>query len=280
MGEKLTVYSARWNPRASTLEAVRALAGEIWSHRWHIQQMFWRDFSSAYRLTRFGAVWNYILPLVPISVWVMLNGLRFFPVMEGVKSVVYVTIGVTFWFLFAGFLNLPITTVENRIKEVSRSQMPLIGVVVASFAGLSFDTLVRLSGVVLVFALFHGAPHWQVVIAPIVVIFAALFFVGLGLLLAVFNLAYRDIGKLVSIALSYGMLLSSIVFPLDHIPLLAKISLFNPFYVFVDSVRTLAVFGEIRHPTALFAFSYLGIMLFLFSCRIIYVSQPRLRGFA
>lgn len=280
MGEDFTVYSARWNPRVSTLEATRALAEEIWNHRWHIQQMFWRDFSNSYRLTRFGTVWNYILPLVPISVWVMLNGLRFFPVMEGVKSVVYVTIGITFWFLFAGFVSLPIASIENRIKEVSRSQMPLVGVVVASFAGLSFDTLVRLAGVVLVFALFHGAPHWQVVFAPFILVFAALFFIGLGMLLAVFNLAFRDIGKIVGIALSYGMLLSSIVFPLDHIPLLAKISLFNPFYVFVDSLRALAVFGEIRHPTALFAFSYLGVMLFLLSCRLIYVSQSRLRGFA
>lgn len=280
MGEEITVYSARTNPRTSTLEAVRMLAQEIWSHRWHIGQMFRRDFASAYLFTRFGAVWNYVLPLVPISVWVLLNGLRFFPSFEGVKSVVYVTLGVTLWFLFVGFISLPIATVESKIKEVSRSQMPLVGVIIASFAGLVFDTAVRLAGTVAVFAIFHGLPHWQVIYTPLVVFFGALLFTGLGLVLAVFNLAYRDIAKLVSITLQYGMLLSSVVFPLDGIPLLAKISLFNPFFVFIDAVRTLAVFGEIRHPTALFGFSCAAVIVFLFACRLIHVSQARLKGFA
>lgn len=280
MSENITVYSAKKHERVSAFEAVRALATEIWTHRWHIAQIFRRDFANTYRLTRFGAIWNYILPLVPISVWVTLNSLRLFPVFDGVKSVVYVTMGVTAWFFFAGFVSVPISTVESKIKEVSRSQLPLIGVIIASFANLIFDTLVRFAGVVIVFAIFQGAPHWQVIFAPLVVLSGMLFFSGLGLTLAVFNLAYRDVAKVVSIILQYGMLLSSVVFPFDHMPPLSEISLFNPFYVFIDATRTLAVFGELRHPIALGVFSFVGVLLFLFSCRLIYVAQPRLKGFA
>ncbi|MEL6371093.1 MAG: ABC transporter permease [Pseudomonadota bacterium] len=280
MGEKVTVYSAKWDPHISTFATVRALFKEIRDHRWHIAQLFRRDFFANSRLTRFGSVWNYILPLVPLTVWVLLNALRLFPGFNGVSSVVYVTLGITFWFLFAGFVSVPIGTIESRIKEVARSQMPLVGMIIAGFATLSFDTLVRIVGTAIVFAIFHGLPDWKIILVPIVVFFGTLFFSGLGLTLGVFNLAYRDIGKLVTIALQYGILLSSIIFPLDQIEFLGKISLFNPFYVFIDAIRTLTVFGEIRHPVPLAVFSGLGVLIFLFSCRLLYISQSRLKGFA
>lgn len=280
MNDQITVYSARANPRFTTIGAVKNLIADAWQYRWHIGQMFKRDFAGNYRLTRFGVVWNFILPLVPISVWVMLNSLRFFPSFNGVSSVVFVTFGITLWFLFAGFVSLPISTIESKIKQVSVSGLPLIGVIIASFASLSFDTLVRLVGTVLVFLIFHGAPDWRVIFTPIIVLFAMLFFSGAGLILATVNLAYRDVRKVVTIALQYGMLLSSVLFPLDGIPFLAKASLFNPFYVFIDAIRTLTVFGELHHPVALFAFCYASVVVFLFACRLFQASEQRIKGFA
>ena len=268
------------NPRFTTLGAVKQMANDIWQYRWHIGQMFHRDFSGNYRLTRFGVIWNFILPLVPVTVWVMLNSLRFFPSFNGVSSVVYVTMGITLWFFFAGFVRLPIVTVESKIKQVSVSGLPLIGVIISSFAGLTFDTLVRLAGTVLVFLIFQGAPDWRIIFVPVIAIFALMLFSGMGLIFAVANLAYRDISKVVTIALQYGMLLSSVLFPLDSIAFLAKISLFNPFYIFIDAIRTLVVFGELHHPVALFAFCYLSIIVFLFACRLFHASERRIKGFA
>jgi len=279
MSEKYVVYSAK-PVKAGSITSLKNLWANLNQYQWHISQMFHQDFVSAYRLTRFGAIWNYILPLVPLTVWVLLNTLRFFPSFDGVSSVVYVTIGVTLWFLFAGLVSTPITTIESRIKDSAKSRIPIVGIVVANLARLSFDTLVRIAGTALIFGLFQGAPHWMIIFVPFVAFFAFFFFSGLGLMLAIFNLAFRDINKIVPILLQYGIMLSSVIFPLDSIKVLAQVSLFNPFYVFIDTIRTLIVFGEINHPVPLAGFSVIGIIMFVFACRLIEETEPRLRGWA
>ncbi|MCA8890147.1 MAG: ABC transporter permease [Parvularculaceae bacterium] len=276
----MTIYAAAKRERISLFGAVGALKKQISTHRWHISQMFARDFKGSYQMTRFGVVWNYILPMVPITVWVLLSGLRMFPTFDGVSSVAYVTMGVTLWFLFSGFVTVPIGTIESKIREGAKSELPMIGFVIAGFAQLLFDTLVRAAAASAVFVFFQGAPKWPFIAAPVIILFAFLFFGGLGMILAIFNLAYRDINKVVTMLLQYGMLLSAIVFSIDRIPILGEFSPFNPFFVFVDSIRTLAVFGELRHPTSLAGFSIAGVIFFLFACKLFYVSEQRLKGFA
>jgi len=280
MSESVTIYSSGDAQKATFTGALAALAGQVARNRWHIGQLFARDFANSYQLTRFGVVWNYLLPVVPITVWVLLSGLRMFPSFEGVSSVVWVTMGVTLWFLFSGFLMLPITTVESKIREGSKSEMPLIGFVIVGFAQLFFDTLVRLVAAAAVFAVFQGIPHAAALAAPFVALSAFLFFAGVGLILAVFNLAYRDIAKIVGMILQYGMLLSGIVFPIAEVPFLSDYVAFNPFFVFVDSIRTLFVNGTISHPVELAIFSAAGAFIFIFACRFFYVSEKRLNGFA
>jgi len=280
MPEYITVYSSVGPRRLGFTGALRKLIQQINTHRWHIRQMFNQNFTNAYRFTRFGVIWNYILPMVPITVWVLLNGLRLFPSFDNVSSVVYVTLGVTLWFLFSGCVTLPIATVESKISEAARSELPLISFVIAGFAQLSFDTLVRIAATAIVFIGFHGAPAITIIATPFVIFFALIFFSGIGLTLAIFNLAYRDINKIVVMLLQYGMLLSAIVFPISRIPVLGQISVFNPFYIFVDSIRTLTVFGELRHPISLGLFSLAGIVFFLIACRLFYAGEQRIKGFA
>lgn len=280
MTEAITVYSAVQDERVTTVAALKALALQIVRHRWHIRQLFIRDFASSYQLTRFGVVWNYLLPIVPITVWVLLSALRMFPSFEGVSSVVHVTMGVTLWFLYSGLVMSPISTVESKIREGTKSEMPLIGFVIAGFAQLFFDTLVRAIATASVFAFFQGASSIAILAAPLVVMAGSLFFTGVGLILAIFNLAYRDIVKIVGMLLQYGMLLSGVVFPIDEIPVLSDYVALNPFYVFVESVRTLSVSGTLQHPVALAGFSFAGILIFAFACRFFCASEKRLKGFA
>ncbi len=278
MPEAYVVNSASADGGGSSINALRALYRQIVQHRWQIRQMFRQDFKASFQFTRFGAIWNYIIPLVPLTVWVLLNALRFFPSFSGVSSVVYVTMGVTLWFLCAGLVSTPISVIEARFRDLARAKIPMIGLVIASFAKLSFDTLVRMAGVAAVFIMFHGPPHWLVVVTPVIGALAMIFFSAIGLVLAILNLAFRDINKIVTITLQYGIMLSSVIFPLDSVKFLATASLFNPFYVFIDAIRSLTVFGEVRHPVPLAVFSVAGLFLFAFAARLILRAEARLKG--
>ncbi|MEL7219004.1 MAG: ABC transporter permease [Pseudomonadota bacterium] len=262
----------------SHVGALIALWREIVAHRWHISVSFQRELAGQARLTQLGQLWNYILPLVPISVYALLMSLRLFPSFGGVSGIVYIAIGVTVWFYLAGLVRRPMETTEARIRESGRTGFPLSAATVAGSAQLVFDTGVRLAAVIILFALFQGVPAWQLVYVPVVALAATLFFLGAGLFLAMLNLVYRDVGRVVAIGLQYGIFLSGVLFPLDRIPALASAMQFNPFYVFIENMRRLATSGSIIHPEALAIFSVLGIVLFLGGARLFYVLEARFRG--
>lgn len=230
------------------------------------------------RLTRFGSLWNYFLPLVPITVYIALMGLRVFPSFGAVSGIVYVAIGVTLWFLFAGFVQVPIQTLEGRFRELSRTEFPIMAAIVGNFGTLLFDTAIRLALVALIFVIFQGWPDWRVVFLPVLLGCAALFFFPLGLMLALLNLAYRDVNKVVRVALQYGLFLSGVLFPVEGLPVLGALEPFNPFHAFIESARTLAVSGTLTSWPSLVGFALAGLALGAVSLKAFYVLELRLRG--
>ena len=110
----LTVYHRLSRRDASLKDALEHTIGSVIAHRWHILQTFKRDFTSQSNLTRGGALWNYILPLVPLGAYVLLMAMRLFPSFGAVNAVVYITFGATLYFLFSGLVRIPITVLEGQ----------------------------------------------------------------------------------------------------------------------------------------------------------------------
>ncbi|MGE0180712.1 MAG: ABC transporter permease [Parvularculaceae bacterium] len=263
---------------AGLADALRSAASSLIAYRWQIVQSFKRDFASLSNMTRWGAVWNFILPLAPLGVYVMLTSLRVFPKFGGVEAAVYITMGVTLWFLFSGLLRTPISTLESDFKTLARMNMPVFPAIISGYSQLAFDTCLRLVVVAIVFALMQGAPSWKLVYAPIFAILGSILFAGLGLILALFNLAYRDISKLIGVALTYGIFFSGVIFPLSGLPYIDYILAANPFYVFIENIRVATIGGAIEYPAALAFFSVAGMFLFAFAVVFAHRAELRLRG--
>ncbi len=70
------------------------------------------------------------------------------------------------------------------------------------------------------------------------------------------------------------------LFPLTNIPLMAQISVYNPFYIFIESLRSVIIFGTIPHFYSLLAFCAASVVVFVFGCRLFQISEQRLKGFA
>ncbi len=275
-----TVRSPYQRQGIGVFAALAALWREIVTFRWHIGVSFAKGFAAQSQLTRLGVIWNYVLPLVPITVYSALMALRLFPSFGSVSGLVYIAIGVTLWFYFTGLVRGPMDTVAGQIRSISKSGIPLSGSIVAGFAQLAFETAVRLAAVVIVFALLQGVPAWQLALVPIPIFFGTLLFLGAGLMLSMLNVVYRDISKLVVIALQYGIFLSGVIFPIDQVPALAAVLQANPFFVFIEAVRSLAVLGTLPHPIALAVFSALGVFVFLLGVKVFYMLELRFRGLA
>ncbi|MEQ8934204.1 MAG: hypothetical protein RIE56_00240, partial [Amphiplicatus sp.] len=174
------------------LQAIRALLRETVVFRSHIKMLFLSEFRNAYRGTALGIFWNFALPIVPITVYILLVNLRVLPEYDGMSPAVYIGFNFTLWQLLTGFLRQPIQIVKSRNATMMMTAMPLSAAIVSSFAQLFFDTLARLGFLICMIALLQ---NWPALTAPLA--FAALlcgliFCLGLGLALAILNAVYPD----------------------------------------------------------------------------------------
>ena len=262
------------------LGAFAALVRELVEFRSHILMLFSNEFKASYRGTALGVVWNLLLPLLPISVYVLLASLRVFPKFEGIAPAVYIGFNVTLWFLFTGFINRPIQVVRSRNAEIMKTAMPLSASIASSFAQLCFDSLLRIALVAALMAATATIPTLASAALLLVVLAGSIFFLSIGLLLSILNVIYPDIDRVVTIILQYGIFLSGVIFPISSMGPLAVLETTNPFSVFIQAARDAVFLGTLSHPAALAAWTGAGLIALLVSARFFYLMEYRIRGLA
>lgn len=262
---------------ANIFSAIAALIGEIRQYRSHIATIFAADFKNTYRGTVFGVFWNFTLPLIPISVYILLVSLRVFPRFEEIPPAVYLSFNVTMWMLLTGVITRSIQVVKSRTQEAMKTSIPLTAAISSSFAQLCFDTLVRLVLVAVLVAVFGPVPKVNILWLLLAISSGLLFCLSIGLTLSIFNMIYTDVERLTTIVLQYGIFLSGVIFPISTLGPLAVTENYNPFNVFIKSARDFLFFGGHPDAAALLAWAGVAVILSLLSLRFFYVMELRIR---
>ena len=262
----------------STMKAVRHLLNELWNFRSHIRIVFKEKFRSAYSGTALGMFWNFVLPLVPLSVYWFLSNLLVFPEFDGVDGPTSVTFGVTLWFLFAGCVQTPIQVVQSCNKESMKTAFPLSAAIVSGFAQLLFDTTARLMFVIVVIVVGQSWPAWSAMLLPLLLLPAIILFVGMGLLLGILNVIYNDVSRVVTIGLQYTIFFFCFIFPFHHIEILSIFYVFYPFAIYINLSRSVVFHGEMNNLTTYFSMSTVALALFLVAVKLFYIMDYRVRG--
>lgn len=267
-------YTPEYRIDTGILAALRGLASQILQNRWQIWMTFKRNFTGNYKGTGLGPMWNFILPLVPITIYVFLAKFRLFPSVDHIDPAVYITCGVTVWFVCSNAVQATMSSVLNDGSIAARTSFPLVGAVVAGYSQIAFETVLRLAATLVVTLFLFGLPSPLSVLFPFILLPPLLLFVGAGIFLAIFNVAYRDVGQVTGIALQYAIFLSCVIFPLPH-----QYMRFNPFAVTVNEVRHWMLYGQLQHPYEYAAVSVLGLVVFMLAARTLYVAEYRIRGY-
>ena len=274
------IYRPDSRIKQNWLQAAISITREIKNFRSHINTLFMRDFRKGYVGTVLGVFWNFILPMVPISVYILLVSLRVMPRYDGIPPAVYISFNITIWYLLTGLIRQPIQIVKSRNAEMMKTAIPLSAAIVSSFAQLCFDTAVRIALVTVLIVATQTGISWAAFLVVPIILSGGLLFLGLGLLLSILNVIYRDIERVVTIVLQYGIFLSGVIFPLSSLGPLTGLSTANPFNVIISSAREAAFAGSISNPGALAAWTTVGVILFLYSIWFFYLMEYRIRGFA
>lgn len=245
----------------------------MFRYRFLLQDLTMRDLKVKYRRSVLGMLWSILNPLLMMVVitTVFQHVLK----VAGSKEITdfaifYLTGSLIYNFISestGGALN-SIVQYSSLIKKVYIPTyiFPLEKCMFA-FVNLLFSLI----ALVIMFVIRQTPIHWTIVLFPIPLIYAFIFSVGLGLILATLNVFFRDVGHLYSVWLTAWMYATPIIYDIGNFnnSTLIYVMKLNPLYHYITYFREVAVIGRVPGLEAnlicLFsglAFLVIGLLLF------------------
>lgn len=250
-----------------------ALLKSISTYRGFIFGSVKREFQAKYRNAMLGGAWTILNPLALILVYTVIFAEVMHNRLPGVSSTfaysIYICAGILTWGLFAEITarcqNIFLDN-ANLIKKISfpRMALPIIALLGAL---LNF---VIIFGLFIIFLLITGNfPGWVFfAIMPILVV-QIMFSVGLGIILGVLNVFFRDVGQFFTIFIQFWFWLTPIVYPVSVLPPAVRdLVVFNPMASIIQSYQSILVSHVQPEWMALTPVTVLSVLLCVFALRL------------
>ncbi|SFL48847.1 ABC transporter permease [Rugamonas rubra] len=249
------------------------MLGAMWSYRGFVLGSVKREFQAKYRNTMLGAAWTVLSPLAMILVYTLIFSQVMRSKLPGASSEfaysIYLCAGVLTWGLFAELttrLQNMFLEQANLLKKVSfpRVCLPLIAVLNA------LVNFAIIFGLFLLFLALSGQfPGWIILaLVPVLLLQLALA-LGLGMVLGVLNVFFRDVGQFFTIFLQFWFWLTPIVYPVSIIPpALRSYLAWNPMMPIIESYQNLLVGGRMPDWAALLPAAALAALLCLLGLKL------------
>jgi lipopolysaccharide transport system permease protein len=240
-----------------------------------------RDISVRYRQSILGYVWAVLPPLLTVATFALLNASRVIPI--GNTRIPYVAFalwGLSVWQLFAGCLSACTASLVASGALVTKVNFPRETLVIAALGQPLFDFCVRLLPVVAVFLWYGVVPEWGVVFIPLLLLAVMLLALGLGFVLSIANLVFRDTGNALGMALTIGMFLTPVLYPAPVRWPFFMVNVLNPLSPFVTATQDLIAIGYLSRPEMLTVACLFSLALAFAGWRAFHVTIPRVAGYA
>lgn len=236
---------------------------ELWQYRELLFFLAWRDIKVRYKQTFFGAAWAILQPLLIMALFSVIFGRLAGLTSEGLPYPLFTFTALIPWQLFSYALTQSsnsMITDQNLIRKVffPRLLLPFSSVISGLLDfGISF---------LVVFGLiwfYHIQLTWRILAIPLLIIFAVISALSVGLWLSALNVRYRDVRYAVPFLVQFWMYATPIAYSTSLIPSKFRwlISL-NPMTGVVEGFRW-ALLGTNSPIGDLFYISFAITIIFL-----------------
>ncbi len=248
---------------------------EIFHYKDLLLRFTQRDLSVRYKQTIIGPFWNILQPLLTTVVYFIVFGKIAKLSTDGAPAILFFLSGTILWSFFADCFYSVQTTFTGNAHIFNKVYFPRIVVPLSSILSHSYRLLIQLILFLLIYVFYffyyqNVFPTWQILLLPLMVIVAAGFSLGLGLIASVLVAKYRDIEHVIQIWLRLFMYATPVIYPMSAVPEKYKFWLWlNPLTWVIETFRGAFLNGkEISFVYMLVCFStvsilsLIGIMLF------------------
>lgn len=277
MSEAIRTYEPDNSLKKGYLSIFREIFNEIKKNRWLTYQLFKRDFFAMYKQSFFGVFWAFIIPLVSVGAFIILNRSGVFSIGNiNVPYPIYAVLGMAFWQLFATGLTNSSNSLVRAGEMIIKINFSKKSLVIASTGQAMVSFLIQLGLVGILFAYYRLTPSIGILLIPILIIPIMLFTLGLGFILSLLGGIMRDIGNALSICITSLMFLTPVLYAKPTTGMLATITRYNPLYYLVSAPRELVLMGTISEAKGFLVATVISVVIFIICLTVFHLTETRI----
>jgi ABC-type polysaccharide/polyol phosphate export permease len=249
---------------------------ELTSARELLANLTAREIKGKYRRTILGQLWSLINPLATMMIYTIVYSFIFKARIEvGNPSGIdvyplWLMCGLLPWLFARHVINAAMTSVVSNAALVKKVYFPRIVLPLATIGSFGFTFCCEMGVMLVALAIFHSNFWVYIPLIALTMVFLAMFAGGLGMILAIVNIHFRDMQHLVGIALQMWMYLSPIIYPLTLVqaaadnsnrPWILKLYELNPIERFSVVFRNLMYDNRLPNASDLIACAIAGFVM-------------------
>jgi lipopolysaccharide transport system permease protein len=250
-----------------------ALAQNAWSYRGFILGSVRREFQAKYRNSLLGAAWTVIQPLSMILIYTVIFSKVMRARLPGVSGAygysIFVCAGLLTWGFFAEIVGRGQAIFIDNASLIKKLNFPKICLPIVAVLNSTVNFAIIFGLFCLFLALSGNLPGWPFVALLPILMVQVVFAMGLGIVLGVLNVFFRDVGYLFGTLLQFWFWFTPIVYPMNVLPEWAqRIVALNPLTGLFGGYQEILVAGHWPSWTGLLPATLLGVLLSLFARRL------------
>lgn len=237
----------------STINASYNPVMELWRYRHLLSTLTVRELRVRYKQSLLGVGWAICVPLsmALIFTFVFTRAVK----VEGGMGIdmpyaLFAYVGLVPWTLFASGLNGCVNSLVANRNLVTKVYFPREVLPLSCIGSAFVDFCVAWTVLAGLLAYFHFSTDWSfmpstaILFLPVVVCVQIVFMVGVGMLLAMANLFYRDVRQVFGVFIQLWMFATNVVYPLpDDGSWVGRLVALNPMTPIIAAYRDCIVLG-------------------------------------
>lgn len=193
-----------------------------WKEIFESKELFWilakRDIIVRYKQSLLGVSWALFRPMITALVMVFAFGK--IANLDNDAPIDYMLIvmpGIIVWLFFSQALTAISMSIILNANLVTKVYFPRLIIPFSSFFLVLIDALIAF-GLFVVVCIWYGfMPDWKIILFPVFLMLAYMGAFGFGLIAAILNVKYRDIGQIIPFIIQFGYIASPVAYPTSKV---------------------------------------------------------------
>lgn len=235
----------------------------LWEYRELLYFFCWRDIKVRYKQTALGAAWALLQPFLTMLIFSVIFG-RFAKMpSEGVPYPIFAYCGLLPWQLFAFALSETSNSLVGHSHLITKVYFPRVLVPIAGLLAGLVDFCIAFVLLIAMMVYYRLPVHATVLVIPVLILFAIVTSLGVGLWLSALSVKYRDVRHILPFITQFWLYATPVAYPSSLIPHKWRFLMgLNPMSGVVEGFRW-ALLGTAQVDLRLMAVSIVSVLILL-----------------